>query len=156
MKEIDIYTDGSSLSNPGPSGWAGVLLYKGKTKELSDGYDLSTNNRMEILAAIETLNALREPCKVHLHTDSRYLIDGITKWIKGWIKRGWKDSKKKAVKNKDLWLALLEATKPHKITWVHVKAHSGVEYNERCDKLAKNAAKRPERKIDHGYLDNSY
>lgn len=152
MKQVIIYTDGSSLKNPGSSGWAAVLTFNQHEKELSGGYKLSTNNRMEIMAAIMALESLKQPCKVALHTDSRYVIDGITKWITGWLKRDWVDAKKKPVKNKDLWQRLLTATQQHQIDWIHVKAHSGVELNERCDQLAKDAAKRDNLPEDEGYV----
>lgn len=151
MKEVTIYTDGSSLKNPGPSGCASVLIYEGKEKELQNGYKLSTNNRMELMAIIQALQALNQKCSVNLYTDSRYAIDGATKWMHGWIKRDWKDSKRNPVKNVDLWQEIAKLVNKHNINWHHVKAHSGVELNERCDKLAKKAAKEKNLNEDLGY-----
>lgn len=151
MSEVIIYTDGSSLSNPGKSGWAAVLKFNENYKEINQGYELSTNNRMEIMACIESLKLLKLPCKVKLHTDSKYVIDGITSWIHGWKQRGWVNSKRKPVENKDLWLILDEVASKHSIQWIHVKAHSGIELNERCDELAKEAANSSDLLIDENY-----
>ena len=140
MKKIEIFTDGACKGNPGPGGWGAVLRSGGHEKELSGREAATTNNRMEMTAVIEALRALKSPCDVQLHTDSRYVIDGITKWIHGWQKNGWKNSQKKPVLNADLWLALLEAKRPHKVTWHWVKGHSGHPENERADVLASNAA----------------
>lgn len=140
MKKVEIFTDGACKGNPGPGGW-GVLLRLGKhEKELSGGEAHTTNNRMEMTAAIRALEALIEPCEVELHTDSRYLIDGITKWVAGWQKRGWLNASKKPVRNADLWHALIAATAPHRITWTWVRGHSGHPENERVDQLASAAA----------------
>ncbi len=140
MTEVEIATDGACKGNPGPGGW-GALIRSGTTeKELSGGEKLTTNNRMELMAAIEALNALTRPCAVTLSTDSRYVMDGLTKWIHGWQKNGWKTADRKPVKNAELWQALLAAAKPHKINWKWVKGHAGHPDNERADKLASDAA----------------
>ncbi|WP_404370837.1 ribonuclease HI [Sphingomonas sp. MMS24-J45] len=140
LTKVEIATDGACKGNPGPGGW-GALIRSGATeKELSGGEALTTNNRMELTAAIEGLNALKRPCHVILSTDSRYVMDGLTKWIKGWQKNGWKTAAKQPVKNADLWQALLAAAKPHRIEWVWVKGHAGHPDNERADTLASDAA----------------
>ncbi|GGA40491.1 ribonuclease HI [Sphingomonas psychrolutea] len=140
LTKIEIATDGACKGNPGPGGW-GALIRSGTTeKELSGGELLTTNNRMELTAAIEGLNALKRPCHVTLSTDSRYVMDGLTKWIKGWQKNGWKTAAKQPVKNADLWQRLLDAAKPHRIEWVWVKGHAGHPDNERADTLASDAA----------------
>ncbi|WP_010185467.1 ribonuclease HI [Sphingomonas sp. PAMC 26605] len=140
MTRVEIATDGACKGNPGPGGW-GALIRSGTTeKELSGGENPTTNNRMELMAAIEGLNALKRPCRVTLSTDSRYVMDGLTKWIKGWQKNGWKTAAKQPVKNAELWQALLDAAKPHRIDWVWVKGHAGHPDNERADRLASDAA----------------
>ena len=140
MKTVDIFTDGACKGNPGPGGW-GVLLRMGAhEKELSGGDAETTNNRMEMTAAIRALEALREPCKVRLYTDSTYVIDGITKWIHGWKKKGWKNAAKKPVVNDDLWRELDALRGKHDVTWHWVKGHSGHAENERVDRLASDAA----------------
>lgn len=140
MSKVEIATDGACKGNPGPGGW-GALIRSGATeKELSGGETLTTNNRMELTAAIEGLNALKRPCHVTLSTDSRYVMDGLTKWIKGWQKNGWKTAAKQPVKNADLWQKLIDAAKPHRIEWVWVKGHAGHPDNERADTLASDAA----------------
>ncbi len=136
MKKITIYTDGACSGNPGPGGWGALLIYGDNQRELMEGAFETTNNRMELLAAIEALNALREPCEVTLHTDSTYVKDGITQWIENWKNNGWRTAAKKPVKNAELWQALDEATSRHKITWKWVKGHNGDEGNERADELA--------------------
>jgi len=142
MPLVEIATDGACKGNPGRGGW-GVLLRMGTTeKELSGGEAHTTNNRMELMAAIQGLNALKKPCRVKLSTDSRYVMDGLTKWIKGWQKNGWKTADKKPVKNADLWQQLLDAAKPHRIEWLWVKGHAGHPDNERADTLASDAALR--------------
>jgi ribonuclease HI len=140
LPNVKIATDGACKGNPGPGGW-GVLLRMGhRERELSGGEPLTTNNRMELLAAIRGLQALKRPCQVTLVTDSIYVKDGITKWIKGWQRNGWKTSAKKPVKNADLWQELLSAVAPHTIAWTWVKGHAGDPDNERADVLASDAA----------------
>ena len=139
MNHVDVYTDGACSGNPGPGGWGSILLFKDSRKELSGGETLTTNNRMELMAAISALEALKRPCEVHLHTDSMYVKDGITKWIKGWKKKGWKTADRKPVKNVDLWQRLEEACGAHKISWHWVRGHSGHELNEQADALARAA-----------------
>ena len=137
---VEMATDGACKGNPGPGGW-GVLLRAGATeKELSGGEQLTTNNRMELMAAIRGLEALKRPARVKLSTDSRYVMDGLTKWIKGWQRNGWKTADRKPVKNADLWQELLTASAPHRIDWTWVKGHAGHPDNERADKLASDAA----------------
>ena len=136
-KTVEVFTDGACSGNPGPGGWGAILRFNGKTKELSGGEADTTNNRMELLAAISALNALKEPCEVDLHTDSKYVMDGISKWIYGWKRNGWKTADKKPVKNGELWQALDEANQRHKVTWHWVKGHAGHAENERADELAR-------------------
>lgn len=140
LSRVEIATDGACKGNPGPGGWGALVRSGTAEKELSGGEKLTTNNRMELTAAIEGLNALKRPCRVKLSTDSRYVMDGLTKWIKGWQKNGWKTAAKQPVKNADLWQALLDAAAPHRIDWVWVKGHAGHPDNERVDKLASDAA----------------
>lgn len=134
---VEIYSDGACSGNPGPGGWGVLLNWHGKEKELWGGEPETTNNRMELRAAIEGLNALTRPCKVTLYTDSRYVMDGITKWIHGWKKNGWRTADKKPVKNVELWQALDEALKRHEVNWIWVKGHAGNAGNERADSLAR-------------------
>lgn len=136
MKEVIIYTDGACSGNPGPGGWGVLLIHGGNTREIMEGAFETTNNRMELTAAIEALNALKQPCRVDLHTDSTYVKDGMTKWIENWKNNGWRTAAKKPVKNADLWQALDEAVKRHELTWHWVKGHNGDEGNERADELA--------------------
>jgi len=138
---VEIATDGACKGNPGPGGWGAVLRFGATEKDLSGGEPDTTNNRMELTAAIEALNALKRPCRVKLSTDSRYVMDGLTKWLKGWQKNGWKTADKKPVKNADLWQALIAAAAPHRIEWTWVKGHAGHPDNERADKLASDAAR---------------
>jgi ribonuclease HI len=137
---VEIFTDGACKGNPGPGGWGAVIRSGEREKELSGGEPLTTNNRMELLAAIRALEALKRPCEVVLHTDSIYVRDGITKWIHGWRRNGWRTADKKPVKNAELWQELVEAAAPHKIDWRWVKGHSGHIENDRADKLACDAA----------------
>jgi ribonuclease HI len=142
VKHVEIFTDGACKGNPGPGGWGAILRIGGHEKELSGSEKPTTNNRMEMTAAIRALTALTQPCQVTLHTDSRYVIDGITKWIFGWQKNGWRNAAKKPVANAELWQELVVAARPHKIEWVWVKGHDGHPENERVDKLASDAALR--------------
>jgi ribonuclease HI len=136
LPEVEIFTDGACKGNPGPGGWGAILRFGDRERELSGGEKLSTNNRMELMAAIEALKALKKPCRVQLTTDSNYVRDGITKWIHGWRRNGWKTADKKPVKNSDLWQALLDACEPHRIEWHWVKGHAGHPENDRADALA--------------------
>lgn len=134
---VIIHTDGACSGNPGPGGWGAILQFGQHRKELKGGEPLTTNNKMELTAAIEALNALTRPCTVDLHTDSQYVKNGVQGWIHGWKKNGWKTADKKPVKNVELWQALDEATRRHQITWHWVKGHNGDELNERADELAR-------------------
>ncbi len=140
MKTVEIFTDGACKGNPGPGGWGALLRMGGHEKEMSGSEARTTNNRMEMTAAIRALEALREPCEVLLHTDSKYLIDGITNWIHGWKRKGWKNAAKKPVVNEDLWRELDALRSKHQVTWHWVKGHSGHAENERVDQLASDAA----------------
>lgn len=150
-KEIEIYTDGSCLGNPGPGGYGATILYKSHRKELSQGYKLTTNNRMEMLATVKALQTLTEPCKVTLTTDSQYVRQGITQWMKNWKKNNWKTASKQPVKNVDIWKLIDSENQRHEIQWCWVKGHSGHPENERCDDLARNAAESNDLLIDEGY-----
>jgi len=141
MKNVDIHTDGACLGNPGRGGWAALMRYGAHEKELSGGEAHSTNNRMEMMAAIMALEALTEPCAVVLHTDSQYLRQGITQWLPGWVRKHWKTASGAAVKNRDLWERLHAATQRHTIDWRWVKGHAGNPENERVDALARDAAR---------------
>ena len=136
-ENVVIYTDGACSGNPGPGGWGALLTYKGTEKELYDGEPLTTNNRMELMAAIVALETLKRPSHVDLHTDSTYLRDGITKWIHNWKRNGWRTAAKKPVKNDDLWKRLEEAIERHDVRWHWVKGHAGHDGNERADELAR-------------------
>ncbi|MEK9592639.1 MAG: ribonuclease HI [Luminiphilus sp.] len=136
MKQVQVFTDGACSGNPGPGGWGAVLRFGDKERELCGGADNTTNNRMELTAAIEGLRALNEPCEVVLTTDSTYVKDGITRWLANWKKNGWKTAAKKAVKNQDLWQELDHQTSRHTVQWQWVKGHSGHPENERADALA--------------------
>jgi len=133
---VEIYTDGACSGNPGPGGWGALLLYGEHEKELTGGEMNTTNNRMELTAAIEALGALTRPCTVKLHTDSTYVRDGIMKWVHGWKKNGWRTANKKPVKNSDLWQLLDAAVRKHDVEWIWVKGHAGDPGNERADALA--------------------
>lgn len=137
MKTVIIYSDGACEGNPGPGGWAAVLKYGTSTKEIAGGEPATTNNRMELLAAIEALRALKEPCAVEFHTDSEYVKTGIEKWLRLWKARGWRTVDRKPVKNEDLWRGLDQAASRHRVNWHWVKGHAGDPMNERCDVLAK-------------------
>ncbi len=140
MKQLEIFTDGACKGNPGPGGWGAVIRYEKHEKEISGGNPDTTNNRMELSAAIQALTTLIEPCHVKLHTDSKYVLDGITKWINGWQRNGWKTASKQPVRNADLWLDLIEAVARHQVEWIWVKGHNGHPENERADRLASDAA----------------
>lgn len=140
MSRVEIFTDGACKGNPGPGGWGALLRMGDKEKELSGGEPETTNNRMEMMAAIRALEALKRPCAVDLHTDSTYLRDGITKWIFGWKKNGWRTAAKKPVANAELWQELDRAAARHDVSWHWVKGHAGHEGNERADQLASDAA----------------
>lgn len=139
MKKVDLFTDGACSGNPGPGGWGAILRYNGKEKELAGAEPATTNNRMEMTAIIEGLRAIKAPCAVTIHTDSTYVMDGATKYIAGWKKRGWKTADKKEVKNIDLWQALEDQLARHDISWIWVKGHAGHPENERADALARAA-----------------
>jgi len=149
-KQVEIFTDGSCLGNPGPGGYGIVLRYKTTEKTLAKGYSLTTNNRMEMMAAVVALQTLKEPCNVILTTDSQYVRQGITQWIHNWKKRGWKTADKKPVKNADLWQLLDKETGRHQVDWRWVKGHAGHRENEICDELARTAAENPTEE-DTGY-----
>ena len=138
-KTVEIFTDGSCSGNPGPGGWGAILRYNSAERELSGYSPDTTNNRMELTAVIEALRALKEPCRVAIHTDSQYLKNGITQWIHKWKRNGWKTAGKEPVKNQDLWEALDLASQRHSIEWRWVRGHVGHPENERCDQLARNA-----------------
>jgi ribonuclease HI len=140
MTMVEIATDGACKGNPGPGGWGAILRVGEAEKELAGGEPNTTNNRMELTAAIEALNTLTRPCQVKLSTDSRYVMDGLTKWIHGWKRNGWMTASKKPVKNAELWHALIAAADRHEIEWIWVKGHAGHPDNERADRLASDAA----------------
>ena len=140
MKKVIIYTDGACSGNPGPGGWGAVLIYNEIRKEISGGEAPSTNNRMEIMAAIAALESLKEPCEADLYSDSAYLVNAFKQgWLENWQKNGWKTSKKQPVENQDLWKRLLLQTRKHQVTWHKVKGHAENKENNRCDELARNA-----------------
>lgn len=136
LPSVELFTDGACKGNPGPGGWGVILRAGARERELSGGVAETTNNRMELMAAIKGLEALKRPCRVRLYTDSIYVRDGITRWIHGWLKNGWKTAGKKPVKNAELWQELLAASAPHRIEWHWVKGHSGHPENDRADALA--------------------
>ncbi len=140
LSHVEIFTDGACKGNPGPGGWGAVIRAGAHEKELSGGENPSTNNRMEMTAVIRALTALTRPCRVTLSTDSRYVMDGLTKWVKGWQRNGWTTADRKPVKNAELWQELIAACAPHRIEWIWVKGHAGHPENERADKLASDAA----------------
>ncbi len=133
---VILYTDGACSGNPGPGGWGAILMYEKHKLELSGGAKDTTNNRMELSAVIEGLKKLNKPCKVHIFTDSKYVLDGATKWLEGWKQKGWKNSQRKEVINKDLWLIFDDLNKYHALEWTWVKGHAGDPLNERADELA--------------------
>jgi ribonuclease HI len=150
-KTVAIYTDGSCLGNPGPGGYGVVLRYQQHQKEMSAGYQKTTNNRMELLAAIVGLESLKQPCAVDLTTDSQYVRLGITQWLANWKKNNWKTSQKEPVKNQDLWRRLDAACQGHQVNWHWVKGHAGHPENERCDELARIAATHQATEVDEGF-----
>jgi len=157
MKEIIIYTDGSSLGNPGPGGYAAILIYGELRKELSGGYNFTTNNRMELTAVIEALKAIKPDSKhkISIYTDSRLICDAFNKkWIESWLKKGWKKSDNKPVLNRDLWEKLIELTKERSVRFIWLKGHAGNPENERCDELSKLEASKPDLPVDDGYMGN--
>ncbi|MDD3838130.1 MAG: ribonuclease HI [Phenylobacterium sp.] len=137
--KVEIYTDGACSGNPGPGGWGAVLIWGDTIKEIYGGEPVTTNNRMELMAAIQALETLKRPCKVELHTDSQYVKNGITQWINAWKARGWKTAGKDPVKNEDLWKRLDQARLRHDVHWRWIKGHAGHEHNERADALARQA-----------------
>lgn len=140
MKEVEIYTDGACSGNPGPGGWGAILIYQGRIKELDGGHEYTTNQRMELQAAIEALRALKEPCKVRLYSDSAYMVNCFQQgWYRKWVTNGWKNSNGKDVENRDLWQQLLQLVDLHQIQFIKVKGHADNEWNNRCDELAVNA-----------------
>ncbi len=142
ISEVIIYTDGACSGNPGPGGWGALLRHNGKEKELSGGEAHTTNNRMEMMAVIEAIRAIKKPCLLKIHSDSALIINAMTKgWIESWQAKGWKKTDKKPVENQDLWLELLEVIGAHQVEWIKVKGHSGIPDNERVDQLAVQAAK---------------
>ncbi|MDG2305893.1 MAG: ribonuclease HI [Candidatus Binatia bacterium] len=143
-KRVRLYTDGSCHGNPGPGGWAAILEWGTKSRELSGNDPATTNNRMEMMAVVEGLRALKEPCAVDVWTDSRYVVDGMKSWLAAWKKRGWKTASKQPVKNEEIWRALDEEAGRHEVTWNWVKGHAGHPQNERCDELANEAIERLE------------
>ncbi len=153
MKEVFIYTDGACSHNPGPGGFGVIMRYKEHEKEFSQGYILTTNNRMELRAVIYGLSLLKEKCKVVITTDSQYVKNGMTSWIEGWKRRNWCSSLNQAVKNKDLWQELDSLCNKHEVTFRWVRGHAGHSENERCDRLAVEATKGPNKIEDIGYID---
>ncbi|MCL2592881.1 MAG: ribonuclease HI [Defluviitaleaceae bacterium] len=152
MKTVDIYTDGACSGNPGPGGYGIVLLYNGQRKESSEGFRKTTNNRMEMLAAIKALEALKEKCNVNLYSDSKYVVDAINKgWAVNWKKNNWMRNKKDKALNPDLWERLLNQINNHNVTFIWVKGHANNVENERCDELARNAITAGDLKIDENY-----
>ncbi len=152
MKKVDIYTDGACSGNPGEGGYGIVMLYNGARKEVNKGFKLTTNNRMELLAVIDALNLLKEPCHVNLFSDSKYVVQAITDgWLVGWVQKNWKNSKKEPVKNIDLWKQLLPLLNKHEIEFIWVKGHADNVENERCDELARDAIKNSVLNFDEGF-----
>lgn len=142
LKEVTIYTDGACSGNPGPGGWGAILFFNEHRKELSGGEKHTTNNRMELLAIIEALRSLKEPCRVKVYSDSAYAVNSFRQgWLDNWQRNGWINSKKQPVENQDLWKELLEQMKTHRVEYIKVKGHSDNEFNNRCDQLARDAIK---------------
>lgn len=159
---VTVYTDGAARGNPGPGGYGTVMHYTDPTgklhvKEMSCGYEHTTNNRMELLGVIVALEALRRPCSIDLYSDSKYVVDAFNQhWVEGWLARGWKNAKKESVKNIDLWKRLLAAKEPHQVTFHWVRGHAGHPENERCDELATTAADGEGRLVDEGFAGGSF
>lgn len=152
MKKVEIYTDGACTGNPGKGGFGAVLIYNGNEKQISKGFRKTTNNRMELLAAVTALDTLKEPCIVDLYSDSKYLIDAINKgWLTSWVKNGWKKADKKRVLNIDLWKEIILLTERHSVNFIWVKGHAGNKYNEICDTLAVDAYTNKAENIDENY-----
>ncbi|WP_092484686.1 ribonuclease HI [Desulfoscipio geothermicus] len=150
MKEVEIYTDGACSGNPGPGGYGTILKYGPHEKELSGAYDNTTNNRMELMAVIKGLESLKEPCQVTLYSDSKYIVDAMTKgWVTRWRSRGWMRNDKERAKNVDLWERVLQLSDRHRVRWVWVKGHADNEFNNRCDRLAVEAIKHKPRIMDN-------
>ncbi len=152
MKQVTIYCDGSSIGNPGPGGWGAVVADQARVKEMGGFQMHTTNNRMELTAAIESLKLIRTPAHITIHTDSQYVINGITKWVFGWEQKGWITAGKTEVQNKDLWQALVKAVSKHDVMWKHVKGHAGVPQNERADQIANGFARKEKVELFYGSL----
>ena len=138
---VEIFTDGACLGNPGPGGYGAVLRYRGQTREISGCAPRTTNNRMEMTAVVEALRQLKRPCRVRVVTDSSYIVKGMTEWLPGWLRRNWRNSQGSPVLNRDLWETLLELSRRHRVEWHWIRGHNGHPENERCDRLARQAAK---------------
>lgn len=155
MKKVEIYTDGACTGNPGKGGFGAILIYNGTEKKISRGYRKTTNNRMELMAAVESLKLLKEPCNVELYSDSKYLTDAINKgWLESWAKNGWRKADKKKVLNVDLWQELRQMLEVHSVTFIWVKGHAGNKYNEICDVMAVDAYTLSAENIDENYENN--
>ncbi len=155
MKKVEIYTDGACTGNPGKGGFGAILIYNGTEKKISRGYRKTTNNRMELMAAVESLKLLKEPCNVELYSDSKYLTDAINKgWLESWVKNGWRKADKKKVLNVDLWQELRQMLEVHSVTFIWVKGHAGNKYNEICDVMAVDAYTLSAENIDENYENN--
>lgn len=158
LMRVTVHTDGASRGNPGRGGYGAVLLYTDPAgvehrKELSQGYRVTTNNRMELLAVVVALETLLRPCEVEVHSDSQYVVNAFNqRWVQGWIRRGWRNAQRQPVKNVDLWKRLLAAMEPHRVSWVWVKGHAGHPLNERCDQLATEAADGGDLLEDEGFV----
>ena len=152
MKEVTIYCDGSSIGNPGPGGWGAVVADRARVREIGGFSKETTNNKMELTAAIESLKLIRTPAKITLHTDSRYVINGITSWVKGWERSGWLTKEKKDVQNRELWTELMQAASKHEVRWEHVRGHEGVVLNERADVIANGFARGEKVDLFYGSL----
>ena len=152
MKTVEIYCDGSAIGNPGPGGWGAVIADRARVKEIGGYHAHTTNNKMELTAPAEALSVIKTRANITIHTDSQYVINGITKWVFGWQKNDWKTKEKKDVLNKELWQALVDVTLKHDITWKHVKAHSGIDLNERVDVIANGFARKEKTELYYGSL----